>query len=182
MGGMLRERAPASVTRVATLRYEIRAARQGDLLPLEWFGEHRHMRLVEAAGWAHVESGNVVFLVADLNGFPIAQLKIALRHDEDIKADGIRSGYLYGLRVFTPFHRLGVGTALIERAEQVLRERGFRYVTIAVERENVDAHRLYERLGFRSIREKRRSWSYVDPDGGTRQVDVDEVLLRKHLP
>ena len=178
---MLRERARERVSREATLRYEIRPARRADLAQLEWFGEHRHLRLVEAAGWAHVESGDVIFLVADVRRFPVAQLKIALVHEEDLKADGARSGYLYGLRVFGPFQRLGIGSALIRRAEELLRERDYAFATIAVEHDNVDARRLYERLGYSAIREVPRAWSYVDPDGRTRKVDVKEVLLRREL-
>jgi ribosomal protein S18 acetylase RimI-like enzyme len=178
---MLRERARERISRETTLPYDIRSARRADLAELEWFGEHRHLRLVEAAGWAHVEAGDVLFLVADVHGFPVAQLKIALVHEEDVKADGARSGYLYGLRVFGPFQRLGIGTALIARAEELLRERGYRFATIAVEHDNADARRLYERLGFVAIREVPRAWSYVDPDGHSRHVDVKEVLLRKEL-
>ncbi len=181
MVSMLRERARESIARETRLRYEIRAARRSDLELLEWFGEHRRLRLVEAAAWSHVEAGTVLFVVADVRGFPVAQLKIALAHDEDMKADGLRSGYLYGLRVFGPFQRLGLGTALVARGEELLCERGFRYATIAVERENADARRLYERLGFRAIHEQHRSWSYLDPDGLTQGVRVDEILLRKSL-
>lgn len=178
---MLRERAPTTIAHEASLRYELRPARRTDLRLLEWFGEHRHLRLVESAAWAHVAAGGILFLVADVSGFPAAQLKIALVHDEDVKADGVRSGYLYGLRVFGPFQRLGIGTALVRRGEELLQERGFRWATIAVERQNADARRLYERLGYEAIREHHRSWSYVDPEGRTRVVDVDEVLLRKPL-
>jgi len=179
---MLRERAGKErVARETTLRYDIRHARRADLAQLEWFGEHRHLRLVEAAGWAHVEAGNVLFLVAEVRGFPVAQLKLALVHEEDVKADGARSGYFYGVRVFGPFQRIGIGTALIERGEELLRERGYHFATIAVERDNPDARRLYERLGYARIREVPRSWSYVDPDGRTRKVEVEEVLLRKEL-
>lgn len=178
---MVRERTTETVAGAAKPRHEIRPARYADLELLEWFGEHRRLRLVEAAAWTHVEAGNVLFLVADVDGFPVAQLKVALVHDEDVKADGLRSGYLYGLRVYGPFQRLGIGTALIARGEASLRERGFPYVTIAVERENGDARRLYERLGFVAIREVHRSWSYLDPDGDAHAVDVDEILLRKEL-
>lgn len=139
------------------------------------------MRLVETAAWSHVEVGTMLFLVAEADGFPAGQLKIALVHDEDVKADGVHSAYLYGLRVYGPFQRLGIGTALIARGEELLRERGFHSATIAVERQNAAARRLYERLGYRAIREKRRSWSYADPDGGERLVDVDEVLMRREL-
>jgi ribosomal protein S18 acetylase RimI-like enzyme len=178
---MLRERSRERVTREAALRYEIRPARRSDLASLEWFGEHRHLRLVEAAGWTHVAAGEVIFLVADVRGFPVAQLKIALVHEEDVKADGAHSGYLYGLRVFGPFQRLGIGTALISRAEELLREREYRFATIAVEHDNADARRLYERLGYAAVREAPRAWSYVDPDGRARKVDVREVLLRREL-
>ena len=178
---VLRERAPERVHRETTLRYSIRAGRRSDLGPLEWFGEHRHLRLVEAGSWAQVEAGTVLFLVAEVHGFPAGQLKIALVHEEDVKADGSRSGYFYGLRVFGPFRRLGIGTALIVRGEDLLRERGFARATIAVERGNVEARELYERLRYEAIRERHKNWSYVDPDGRTRRVDVDEVLLRKEL-
>ncbi len=100
--------------------------------------------------------------------------------DEDA-ADGMRSGYFYGLRVFGPFQRLGLGRALVRRGEGLLRERGFRYATIAVDRENTSARRLYERLGFRAIRERHRSWSYVGPDGGTPRVRVVEIHPGKPL-
>lgn len=181
MGAMLRERTRGAVARETTLRYLIRPARRADLDDLEWFGEHRSLRLVEEASWMHVEAGSVLFLVADANGFPVGQIKVALVHDEDVKADGVRSGYLYSLRVFAPFRRLGIGSALIEHAEDLLRERGYRLVTIAAERENDGALRLYERLGYERIRERRRAWSYSDPDGRLQHVEVDEVLLRKEL-
>lgn len=181
MLSVLRERSPSRVAREATIRYVIRPARRSDLPLLEWFGEHRSLRLVEAASWPHVEAGSVIFLVAEANDFPVAQLKVALVHDEDIKADGTRSGYLYSLRVFAPFRHLGIGTALLEHGEELLRERGFRYATIAAERENVGALRLYERLGYRRVRERHRAWSHCDPDGKLHHVDVDEVLLRKAL-
>lgn len=181
MEWMLRERVRVTATREATLPYLIRPARREDLLRLEWFGEHRSLRLVEAAAWPHVDAGTVLFFVAEANDFPVAQLKVALVHDEDIKADGVRSGYLYSLRVFAPFRRLGIGSALIEHGEELLRERGYRFATIAGERENIDALRLYERRGYRRVRERHRAWAYSDPDGTLHHVDVDEVLLRKQL-
>lgn len=159
----------------------MRSARATDLPQLEWFGEYSDLRLVESAAWSHVRDGTLLFFVADVNGFPVGQVKIALRHDEDVKADGVKSGYLYALRVFRPFQRLGIGTALIGHGEEILRERGFSWATIAVDRSNVDARRLYERLGFARVREQHRSWSYQTPGGRRRRVEVDEILLRKAL-
>lgn len=167
--------------REAALRCAIRAATAQDLPLLEWFGEYRGLRLVDAASWAHVQAGTLLFFVADVSGFPVGQIKVALLHDEDDKADGARSGYLYSLRVLAPFQRLGIGSALIAEAERVLRARGFEWATIAAEHANHGARRLYERLGYAAMRRQRRTWSYHDPDGQAHEVDVDEVLLRKEL-
>lgn len=178
---MLLERKRTTASHRATLEYVIRPARAADLAQLEWFGEYSDLRLVESAAWAHVREGTLLFFVADLRGFPMGQVKIALRHDEDVKADGVGSGYLYALRVFRPFQGLGIGTALIAHAEEILRDRGFSWATIAVDRENLGARRLYERLGYTRVREQHRSWSYQTPAGRRRRVDVDEILLRKSL-
>jgi GNAT superfamily N-acetyltransferase len=45
--------------------------------------------------------------------------------------------------------RKGVGEALLERARQHAEETGAAYLELATERTNVDAQRLYERLGWR---------------------------------
>lgn len=180
-GGVLKEQRRARVEREALLPYVIRPARREDLDALEWFGEYRHMRLVEASAWASATEGGVLFYVAEANGMAVAQLKVALRHDEDVKADGRRSGYLYGLRVFGPFQRLGIGSALIDHAEQQLCERSFQWATIAAERENLGALRLYERRGYSLVRQRHRSWAYLDPDGAEHRVEVDEMLMRKRL-
>ncbi len=47
---------------------------------------------------------------------------------------------------------LGLGTALMERAEDRARDMGKRKMTLQVIGENAGAIRLYERLGYRSVR------------------------------
>lgn len=47
---------------------------------------------------------------------------------------------------------LGLGTALMERAEDRAREMGKRKMTLQVVAENAGAIRLYERLGYRTVR------------------------------
>lgn len=47
---------------------------------------------------------------------------------------------------------LGLGTALMERAEERAREMGRRRMTLQVIGENAGAIRLYERLGYRTVR------------------------------
>ena len=55
--------------------------------------------------------------------------------------------YIDSLSVALPYRNQGVGTALIEKAKEMAREKGIGVVTLAVEPEN-RAKRLYQKLGF----------------------------------
>ena len=60
--------------------------------------------------------------------------------------------YIDSLAVSLPYRNQGVGTALIEKAKEMAKEKGISVVTLAVEPEN-RAKRLYQRLGFAYQRE-----------------------------
>jgi ribosomal protein S18 acetylase RimI-like enzyme len=64
-------------------------------------------------------------------------------------ADGKTSANIHRLHVIKMYRREGVATALIRAAMDEALARGLSRVTIEVERDNVPALRLYERLGFR---------------------------------
>ena len=55
--------------------------------------------------------------------------------------------YIDSLAVSLPYRNQGVGTALIEKAKEMAKEKGIGVVTLAVEPEN-KAKKLYEKLGF----------------------------------
>ena len=55
--------------------------------------------------------------------------------------------YIDSLAVSLPYRNQGVGTALIEKAKDMAKEKGIGVVTLAVEPEN-KAKRLYQKLGF----------------------------------
>ena len=55
--------------------------------------------------------------------------------------------YIDSLAVSLPYRNQGVGTALIEKAKEMAKEKGIGVVTLAVEPEN-KAKKLYQRLGF----------------------------------
>ena len=55
--------------------------------------------------------------------------------------------YIDSLAVSLPYRNQGVGTALIEKAKEMAKEKGISVVTLAVEPEN-RAKKLYEKLGF----------------------------------
>ena len=72
----------------------------------------------------------------------------------DEMEDEAKSGefYIDSLAVSLPYRNQGVGTALIEKAKELAKEKGISVVTLAVEPEN-RAKKLYEKLGFAYQRE-----------------------------
>ncbi len=155
----------------------VRSVRADDLPRLEWFGTYAHFRRLEEDNYRDVETGSKLWLVAEANRFPVAHLKINLRVEDPLR--GNPRGYIFALRVFDPFQGLGIGTGLIEAAESVLRARGFRYVSIAVGKDNPRARRLYERLDYTVYREEIGRWQYVDLDGRLHRMQEPEYLMDK---
>ena len=115
-------------------------------------------------------------VVAEANDFPIGQVWIDLEHKREAA-----TGLLWALRVIECYQRMGIGTRLLRAAEAELRHRGYRCVEIGAERDNPDARRLYERLGYRVVGVDQHSYSYTTPWGEQRRVPVDEWILHKDL-
>ncbi|KAJ2827846.1 N-alpha-acetyltransferase mak3 [Coemansia erecta] len=65
----------------------------------------------------------------------------------------LNRGYIGMVAVGTAYRKLGVGSSLVKRAIEAMREMGADEVTLEAETDNTGALALYERLGF--IREKR---------------------------
>jgi len=161
------------------LECTIRPVYADDLPRLEWFGTYAHFRRLEEANYRDVEAGSKLWLVAEANRFPVGHLKINLRVEDPLR--GNPRGYIFALRVFEPFQGLAIGTALVRAAEATLRARGFRYVSIAVGKDNPRARKLYERLGYSIYREEVGRWQYVDLDGRLHRMEEPEFLLDKPL-
>ncbi len=60
---------------------------------------------------------------------------------------------IYHMAVDSNFRNKGIGTALMQYAEDLIKERGGEYITGYVMSENVDALRMYERRGYEFIPE-----------------------------
>jgi ribosomal protein S18 acetylase RimI-like enzyme len=80
-----------------------------------------------------------------------------------------------------PFQGLGIGTRLIQSAEELARSHQYRQIQLAVERGNNGARRLYERLGFQAFTQRVDAWSYTDHHGQVHWVQEDVFVLRKLL-
>lgn len=150
----------------------IRHAQQNDLRRLEWFGLLTPFRDHIERAYHRAQQGDMIFLVADLNSFPVGQVWV------EIQAD---SGLMVALRVLEPLQNMGIGTRLIHTAERALIEHGLRTAEIHVTLNNPGAKRLYERLGYNVVKDKISRWSYTPPDGEPQQVEDHVWVLRKAL-
>lgn len=159
----------------------IRHAAAEDLSRLEWDREMWAFRGIFCQTYDEALKNRRAMLVADVGGSPVGRLFVQLAAGNLIYADGVTRAYLYSLHVIPALQGRGIGTRLIETAEQILRERGYQWATIAVAVDNIRARQLYERLGFVVFRRDDSHWSYTDPDG--REHEVREVCwaLKKHL-
>lgn len=175
---MLHERPPTPLTGRASvvLDVRVRPCQMEDLSDLEWFGLYRHHREIFQDAFARHLRGENIMLVADLKGAPVGQAWVDLAKRQ---AEGI--GYIWAVRVFPFLRRLGIGTLLMASAEDVIRERHLTIAEVGVEKDNPDARRLYERLGYRLQRDLREEYGYTTPDGVQAWHVVDQWLLHKHL-
>jgi len=121
-------------------------------------------------------------LLAVFNHYPIGQVFVHLREEGFLFNAQTQRGYLYALRVMTPFQRLGLGTTLVELAEKLMQAQGLRWSSIAVAKENAGAKRLYERLGYRVYAEDEGRWSYTNQHDQLIHVHEPCWMLEKALP
>ena len=154
-----------------SLPVTIRECAAEDLPELEWFGLFTHDREIIRDVFRRQERGESLMLIADVNGYPAGQVWIELA-----TLRSRSTGWLWAVRVFPWFERLGIGRLLIRGAEQAMRSRGLRYAELAVDKDN-SARDFYERLGYR-----RAGTMYEEHlcDGGA-AVQVPQWVYRKEL-
>ncbi len=128
------------------LAVTIRPAHADDLQDLEWYGHQARLRRHMAEIVRRRAAGETELLVAELNGFAVARLGIDFVRLPD-------AVLLWSFAVIPHLQSLGIGTAMLEDAERLSRERGFDTAEIRVEQDNVRARRLYEHRGFAVVAE-----------------------------
>lgn len=161
---------------VVALAVRVRRCHELDLAALEWYGMFASHREIIRDAYRRKLAGDNEMLIGELAGTPVAQVWIDLA-----KRREQRTGVFWALRVFPILRGLGIGTTLLARGEEWLRERGYRQAEIGVETDNPRAQQLYERLGYRVVTSVREPYSYRRPDGTVIDAIADQRLLRKQL-
>ena len=158
------------------LMTRIRECIKDDLLALEWFGMFtEHRQVIRSAFDAQMRGDNLM-LIAEANRFPVGQIWIDVAKK---RQDSI--GLLWALRVFPAMQNLGIGTHLIAAAEELLRECELTFAELGVNKENTNACRLYERLGYKFVGQEYEQNSYTTPDGVLICIPADNWVRRKDL-
>jgi GNAT superfamily N-acetyltransferase len=149
--------------------------------------------LVEALGersffadrLARQHQGRGVLLVAWLGDRPVGDVYL-MREPTDVpKVRRYLPGipHLDHLEVVGPLQRRGIGTALIGAGEDTARRLGDEQLALGVGLANVDARRLYERLGYVDWGHGPvvGTWRAVGDDGAAVAVSQLIDMLVKHL-
>jgi ribosomal protein S18 acetylase RimI-like enzyme len=160
----------------------IRQLRKNDLPALEWEGEYTHFRQIYTDAYYRSLRGLSVLWVADLRNVGIiGQVFIQLTCDRPELADGRVRAYLYSFRVKPDFRSHGLGKKILDAIEKDLVDRGFKYVTLNVAKDNPRAQELYERNGYHVVAHEPGIWSYTDPEGVWHQVEEPAWRMEKQL-
>ena len=141
----------------------IRILQKRDLPALEWQGEYIHYRKLFAQVFIEAENGHAVLWIAEsISVGLIGQAFVQLFSINRTVADGFRRAYIHGVRVKPLYRNFGLGSLLMEKAENDLIMRGFQEVVLNVNKTNYQALSLYERLGYRILGPDSGEWSYMD--------------------
>lgn len=170
-----------SISVDVSLQVTIRQLRKDDLRKLEWYGQFTHYRRLFLRSYQGQRKGSRHLLVATVNDFPIGRLFIQFSSPRRNLSDEQMRGYLYSFHLMEMFRGKGIGTHLIDRAENILRQHHFDCSTIAVAQTNEGARRLYQRRGYDIVEEDEGKWNYYDHRGQLQNVHEPCWLLEKHL-
>lgn len=152
----------------------IRRAVQDDLRQLAIWNRATK-RVVEPA-LRRQEAGEVAVLLAMLKSFPCGHLlcDLSTRTQEQIAT-------IWHVAVWDPLQGFGIGTQLMQAADEEIVERGLRWSQLGVEKVNTGARRLYERLAYSTFGEEDLVWPEPTPDGSLEPVAHPCWLMRKDL-
>lgn len=152
-----------------------------DLERLEWGEEYQHLRQLFWRSYCGQERGTRYLIVATVDNFPIGRLFILLNSKNTVLSDGKNRAYLYSFAVMSALQGRGIGTRLLLIAERLLLKRHYKLATIGVEKSNIRAFALYERVGYKIFGEDNTAWSYQDHEGNTCEVNAPSWLMAKRL-
>jgi ribosomal protein S18 acetylase RimI-like enzyme len=152
----------------------VRDLTREDLPACAWSGSATHLASI-ARALERAQHGEVEYLAV----CPPSNLPVAIGGIDYTPYPG--AGTLWQLAVYRALQSCGIGTLLIEAAEQRIRARGLYRAELAVEECNPRARALYERLGYVAYGSEPEAWDEEGEDGSLRRYETVCTLMRKEL-
>ncbi|WP_231642219.1 N-acetyltransferase [Nocardia sp. NRRL S-836] len=140
----------------------------------EWSGSALHLTQV-ARELERAQDGMVDYLAV----CPPSDIPVAIGGVDYQVNPG--AGTLWQLAVHPSLQSCGIGTLLIQAAEQRILARGLRRAELGVEERNPRARALYERLGYVAHDRKPDAWDAEGPDGVVRRYETVCTVMRRWL-
>ena len=164
-----------------TLSYRIREVRESDLNALEWDGEYTHFRRIYKRAFEESKLGSRILLVVELEMEIVGQIFLHLKSKWNRHFAPERTVFLHSFRVKPRFRKMGIGTSLLQEAEEMLLDYGFSRAVISVGKDNDPARLMYEKLGYKIFTEDPGEWSYFDEHGVLQDVIEPSYVLAKRI-
>ena len=169
-------------TEIASLRAEITTGgltltvsllRPDEVAGLSWAGDANHLRYVAQALARPAAEVDYLALRAP-NGAPICIGGIDYaRH--------VGAGTFWQLNTRPDLRSLGLGSLLLAAGEKRICARGLHQAVLGVEKGNLRARALYERLGYREYRRVAENWEAQGADDKPRNYRTIVCEMRKRL-
>lgn len=127
------------------------------------------------------ERGEAVYLMAGLDGVPVGHL--LLKWPESSASAFPSWPTLSDIAVHPMRQSRGIGSQLMEHAERLVAQHGYRRVGLSVALDNVRARALYERRGYRDsgLGTHDERWPYLDAQLQERWQEETCMRLVKSL-
>lgn len=147
---------------------------QIDEVPLlSWSGGAPHLQYIRAAV-ARRSLGDVEVIAVWIESAPVAVGAIEY-------ADHDPLGKLWMLNVHPDHQSRGLGTLVIRELETRALARGCTTTALSVEKENVRARALYERLGYHTVGSTIESWERESESGRVFTYFADCYVMNRRL-
>jgi ribosomal protein S18 acetylase RimI-like enzyme len=160
----------------------IRQLYKSDLPALEWDGEYIHYRNLFREIFKHARKGDSILWVLELRDTGIiGQLFVQLKSPRRELADGDVRAYFYAFRIKESYRGVGYGSNLLDYAEEDLRIKNYKFVTLNVSKKNMNALRFYSKHGYKIVTSEPGRWSYFDHLGVRQEVDQPSWRLEKKI-
>lgn len=99
--------------------------------------------------------------IAECDGYLVGTLTIEWAAEDPLLADGAFTAHISNLVVHPYYRHRGIARGLLASAERAARGRNFRTMTIGVDEGNSYAREIYERRGYRWVKDLHAPWGRI---------------------